>query len=237
MPEHLVIRHPPPPLRLRRPRGCESWCFFRTPDTPPGCALPGRCRRPLCSPYPVASGRTRDTGLIDRCGRRPQASQDGWKYCLYSSQVVLLAVCGLPHGSGFACCTLPYLFVARPDHLVGEVFTHAHPPIGRACLPAVPLAPRLYVLEGAAPLPHLLGRFAPAHLKLLSVGTSVLAPRGRLSASPERPSDARPALGGVHTIPPSSPRVCGRRRLSRSPSTVLRARRDPGAYPVTSCSR
>src|SRR5215211_6088288 len=129
MPEHLVIRYPPPPPRLRRPRGCESWCFFRTPDTPPGCAPPGRCRRPLCSRYPVAPDRTRDSGLMDRCGRRPQASQDGWRYCPYSSQVVLLAVCGLPHGSGFACCTLPYLLVARPDHLVGEVFTHAHPPM------------------------------------------------------------------------------------------------------------
>src|SRR5215211_7087425 len=111
MPEHLVIRHPPPPPRLRRPSGCESWCFCGTPGTPPGCAPPGRCRRPLCSRYPVASGRTRDTGLMDRCGRRPPTSQDGGGGCLYSSQVVLLAVCGLPHGSGFACCTLPYLLV------------------------------------------------------------------------------------------------------------------------------
>src|SRR5919107_1805484 len=89
MPEHLVIAYAPPPPRLRRPRGCESWCFFRTPDTPPGCAPPGRCRRPLCSPSPAAPDRTPDTGPMDRCGRRPQASQDGWKYCPYSCRISL----------------------------------------------------------------------------------------------------------------------------------------------------
>src|SRR5215218_905354 len=102
---------PPPPPRLHRPCGCESWWLLRTSDTPPGDVPPGRSRRALCNPSPAAPDRTRDTGLMDRCGRRPPTSQDGWKYCLYSSQVVLLAVCGLPHGSGFACCTLPYLLV------------------------------------------------------------------------------------------------------------------------------
>src|SRR5918995_2159116 len=74
----------PSPTRLCRPRGCESWWFFRTPDTPPGDVPPGRSRRALCSPSPAAPDRTPDTCLMDRCGRRPQASRDGWRHCPYS---------------------------------------------------------------------------------------------------------------------------------------------------------
>src|SRR5215204_1740372 len=76
---------PPPPPHLHRRSGCESWWLFGTSDRPPADVPAGRSRRALCSPYPGASGRTPDTGLMDRCGRRPQASQDGWRHCPYSS--------------------------------------------------------------------------------------------------------------------------------------------------------
>src|SRR5215211_4740866 len=77
---------PPPPPRLHRPCGCESWWLLRTSDRPPADVPPGRSRRAPCSPYPAAPDRTPDTGLLmDRCGRRPQASQDGWRHCPCSS--------------------------------------------------------------------------------------------------------------------------------------------------------
>src|SRR5215212_9519427 len=69
---------------------------------------------------------------------------------------------------------------------------------------------------------------------LLSVGlcTARPAPRGGLSTPPGRLSVAQLAPGGDHTMPPSSLRVCGRCRLSQTPSKSPLARAGPAVGPV-----